>query len=329
MRVLVVTNMYPTVQDPAWGTFVYEQVQGLRKRGLDIDVMLVNGRDSKHNYLFGYGRYWSRLLSKSYDLVHAHYVFSGMIALAQVGLPVVVSFHGGPETAGMQGLICRSLAPFFAAVTVTSPVHHRAIGYQPAQIIPCGVDTNLFRPADQQIARRRLGLETNKKYVLYCGAIRPEKRFDLAQQSVEHLKQRRCEVELIVATGIDHGEVPNWMNAADAMILPSDCEGSPVAVKEAMATNLPIVATDVGDVAERFGNLSGYYLVSQNIAEMAAALEAAIDHGPTKARESISSISLKRTVDDLITIYRDVSQPNSTTPQRPDAFNSGKEFRYE
>ena len=82
MKILVVTNMYPTQDMPAYGTFVEEQVNSLRKEGVKVDVLFINGRKSKLNYLVAFFRLWIRLLTNRYDLIHDHYVFSGIVARA-------------------------------------------------------------------------------------------------------------------------------------------------------------------------------------------------------------------------------------------------------
>src|SRR5215211_6989921 len=99
MRVLVVTNMYPTTEMPSFGTFVYDQVQALREAGATVDVFYFLGRKSKWEYFWAFPRFWRILARRRYDVIHAHYVLSGIVARAQWGHRVVLTHHG-PEVLG-------------------------------------------------------------------------------------------------------------------------------------------------------------------------------------------------------------------------------------
>jgi glycosyltransferase involved in cell wall biosynthesis len=285
MRVLVLTNMYPHEADPSFGTFVYEQVRALRALGVDSDVLFVNGRASRLNYLTGYTRLWRQMGAVQYDLIHAHYVFAGWIARAQWRLPVVQSFHGAGEMLGYQGWLCKRLAPLVDGVIVTSADHKARLGFAAARIIPCGVDLALFAPQARDEARRKLGWDPAKETVLWVGDPRPEKRLDLVHAAFDLLAQRRSDVELQVVSRVPHAQVPTYMSAAHVLILPSDHEGSPVVIKEAMACNLPVVAVDVGDVAQVIGGVPGCYLAERTAKDLADKLELALAGGEGAAPE--------------------------------------------
>ena len=49
--------MYPVPEEPTLGIFVQEQVESLRRLGVDVDVFFVNGRRHRRNYLTGFLRY--------------------------------------------------------------------------------------------------------------------------------------------------------------------------------------------------------------------------------------------------------------------------------
>ena len=303
-RVLVVTNMYPDDENPDFGTFVREQVEGLGARGLDVDVLVVGGKRRKLSYVDGAQRFWQRLREHHYDLIHAHYVFSGIVARLQRGRPLLVSFHGAAEMVGWVGLLCKALAPLADAVTVTSVEHKTQLGRKDAHVIPCGVDTDLFVPMPQEDALQRLGLSAEKRLVLFVGIVRPEKRLDVIETAVEILRHEGDRIELVVATGQSHERIPLYMNACDVLALASDFEGSPVVIKEAMACNVPIVSVDVGDVAQVIGGTEGCYVCQRDPADMAEKLRMALDRGQrTDGRRVIQRLGLDATIDSLLRVY--------------------------
>ena len=80
----------------------------------------------------------------------------------------------------------------------------------------------------------------------------PEKRHDLALRS-----PLAADVELLTLGGVDPECVPLWVNAANAVLVPSDREGFGLAVLEALACDVPVLATPVGIHPEALGELSG------------------------------------------------------------------------
>lgn len=307
MRVLVLTNMYPHEADASFGTFVYEQVRALRALGVEMDVLFVNGRASRWNYLLGYPRLWRQLHYVSYDLIHAHYVFAGLIARAQCRLPIVQSFHGAGEMAGYQGWLCKRLAPLVDAVIVTSAQHKAQLGHAEAHIIPCGVDLELFAPRPRAEARAALGWDAERKVVLWVGDPRPEKRVDLVRAAYEALRARRDDVDLHLVSRVEHRLVPIYMNAADVFLLTSDTEGSPVVIKEAMACNLPIVSVAVGDVPQVIAGVDGCYIAERNVEDLAAKLELALAFGRrTSGREAIRHLQTAGEARAILDLYQQV-----------------------
>lgn len=307
LSVLVVTNMYPDAENPDFGTFVQEQVEGLRARGVAVDVLVVGGKRRKLSYVDGLRRFRRQLRENSYDLIHAHYVFSGIVARLQHRHPLVVSYHGAAEMVGWVGSLCKLLAPFADAVTVTSSQHKAQLGRKDAYIVPCGVDLDLFVLMSKDEARQRLGLPQDKKLVLFGGIVRPEKRVDVIRAAVDLVRHQDESVELVIATGQPHDKMPLYMNACDVLALASDYEGSPVVIKEAMACNLPIVSVDVGDVAQVIGTTEGCYICQRDPRDMAQKIELALARGQrTDGRRAIHSLSADQTVDSILRVYEHV-----------------------
>ncbi len=272
MKVLVITNMYPSEEKPASGTFVQEQVEALRKEGVDIDVFLVDGSENKLNYIWGIFRLWGHLLRHRYDLIHAHYIFSGLVARTQLLHPVVLTHHG-PELWSWQFLPCKLINPLVNKVILVSPEMDEKLKYKKAIIIPCGINFDLFKPMPKEEAREKLNLPKDKKLILWAGHYhRPEKRFDIVKEAVAIAQKQDPSIEFVLVSQQPHEVIPTYMNACDVLLLVSDAEGSPMVVKEAMACNLPVVSVPVGDTAEVIGGTEGCYLCTQDPADVAEKL---------------------------------------------------------
>ena len=292
MKVLVLTNMYPTHEAPALGTFVRDQVESLEKEGVHVDVLFVNGPKSKLNYLWGIFRLWARLLKQRYDIIHAHYVFSGIIARTQFLCPIVLTHHGFEVFMTWERFPSRLITPLVDRVILVSEEQKLKLGNKKAHVIPCGIDFELFRPMEKKEARKQLGLSPEKKLVLWAGDnTRSEKRYDIVEAALAIAQQNDSSIELVLVTGLSHEMVSVYMNACDVILLVSDGEGSPMVIKEAMACNLPIVSTRVGDVADVISNTNGCYLCSQDPVEIAEKLHLVLrSPGRTNGREMVKHL---------------------------------------
>lgn len=310
MRVLKLTNMYPTPQMPSFGTFVKSEADSLMREGVEVDLLFINGRESKLNYLWGIVRFWARLVTRRYDLIHAHYVFCGLIARLQPLYPVVLTHHRPGVVTSRETPLCRIINPLMDRVVVRSLEIRHAPGYGKAEVIPGGMDLELFKPLPQEECRRSLDLPMNGKLVLWAGEhFRPEKRFDIVKEAVAQLKQKVPNAELVLVTGKPRDTVPLFMNACDVLLLVSDGEGSPNVVKEAMACNLPVVSVPVGDVPQIIGNTEGCHLCSQDPQDVADKLERALERGKrTDGRNRIGHLEVGLISRRIISLYEDVVQ---------------------
>jgi teichuronic acid biosynthesis glycosyltransferase TuaC len=211
-------------------------------------------------------------------------------------------------------LASRRAARLAAAVVVDSENLRAALpeaARSKAWIVPSGIDLDQFRPLDRARCREELGWSLDSKQVLFTASPRrPEKRFTLAEAAVERLRRGGHEVDLRVLDGVAHADVATWMNASDAVLLTSTHEGSPNAIKEALACNVPVVSVDVGDVSERLAAVPGCYLAMPTPADLAQKLELVLVSGErVRGRESLSELSLPRMAARLVEIYRAVSGP--------------------
>lgn len=321
-RVLVVANLWPTPADPGYGSFVQEQMESLRPLGVEYEVLFINGRDSRWNYLHAYPELWGRLKNRQFDLIHAHFGLSGLVARCQFSLPLVITFHGDdvlgqPTRTGRITLMGRFfqvtsflLAPLASAVIVQNREMQRRLKLASARIIPCGIDLDLFRPSDLQQARRALGLDLGKKYVLFAyNPAEQRKRFDLIEAAVARARKEVPEIEILQVRGRPHKDMPLYMNAADVLVLASMIEGSPLAVKEAMATNLPVIAVDVGDTRDLIGPTEGSYVVPRDAQSIADKIVEVCRRGSrTNGREWIAQWSTENIARQIMQVYAKVTK---------------------
>lgn len=317
MRVLVLTAMYPTAEKPAAGTFVKEQVDSLIRAGIDVEVMDFDGARSFRNYVRAGFALRRRLQSDRFDLVHAHYGLVGLPARMQLRCPIVLTYHGsdllgevGPNggyTFGgkLKVLLGKALGFVVTRRIIVAEVLRNRLWQ--AALVPMGVDMDLFAPRPRADARRELGLDPDRRFILFVA--NPDnrcKRYDVAAAAVEILAAAGRDVELLPVFKVPHERVPLYMSAADVLVLTSDHEASPCVIKEALAVNLPIVAVDVGDVAERIAGVDGCFLCARAPQDVADKLGAALDFGrPTNGRDKVRAISLENTARLTIDVYRD------------------------
>jgi len=321
MNVLLTTAIYPTAENPAFGSFVRTQAEALRKAGVDVDVLVLNGRFRKLIYPKGIFQLRKRLSSGSTrQLVHAHISFAGMVARTQFKLPVVVTYHGsdllgainekGKTTSFSKMAVAAGqvLAEWVDAVIVQNEeMASKLKRKKGVYIIPCEVDFDLFRPHPRDDARAALALDRNKKYLLF--AANPAvavKRFPLAKQVADHLRQQDPAVELVVAHREPQDRLGLLMSACDALVFPSYQEGSPNIIKQAMACNLPIVATDVGDVRQIIGKTPGCFICAPDVADFAARLTEILgSRRRTNGREQVRQFSGTAMAQKLIRVYEE------------------------
>lgn len=315
MRVLVVTNMYPTPEEPSFGTFVKDDVEALRRAGVEVDVLLIDGPKSKWNYLWGVFRFWGALLKKPYDVIHAHYAITGFIARLQFFYPVVVTYHGGEvkdHVPRWLWFLARRGPNMFNRVIVVNRQEEEILNHNSkVRLIPCGVDFDKFQPIPLTEARRQLELPMDKPLVLWAGQYwQPEKRFELVEASVKVLQQYCPEAELVLVSGQPHSVIPVYMSACDVFVFTSWSEGSPMVIKEAMACNLPIVSTDVGDVAEVIEGVEGCHLVEPDPEDVADKLFRVLQwRQRTNGRDRIAPLGADAIARRVVAVYSELCPP--------------------
>lgn len=274
------------------GYVVRNQGESLKRYGLGIDYLTI--KPSLLGYVDAIFRIRRKFMAGRYDLVHAHYSLSAFSASLAGDFPLIVSLMGSDAH---HNLIVRWLIRLLSALRwrvtiVKTEEMKRHLGLLKAHVIPNGVDTDRFIPIDRQSARRRLGIAPETKTILFIGAgNRHEKRLALAQEAIASLDEPT--VSLIQLHHTDNSEIPYYLGAADLLLLTSSREGSVNVIKEAMACNCPIVATDVGDVRWVTMGVEGCYISEHDAESIAENIRKALLFGNrTTGRERIFELGL-------------------------------------
>ena len=308
--------------------FVTEQGESLRALGCEVEYFLVKG-----NYLRAAKALKRKIRECQPDIVHAHFGLSAITAELQSLVPVVTTFHNG-ETLNWHVNLMTSLFSLRAKYVVFVAQHIHDLIYFKAKkysIIPCGVNMEDCHIIDQTAARQQLGFEDGVKYILFGGGFdNLRKNYAILREAVERIEQApwvpvegggRCgNIVCLEMKGLSRAECVLRMNACDLFALPSHSEGSPQALKEAMACNCPILATDIADVKTLMGDLPGHYILrnprktherwdadERSLDEMVTLLQEALHFiGRTNGRDRILEMGLsnEQVAERLIAIYQ-------------------------
>jgi len=175
------------------------------------------------------------------------------------------------------------------------------------EVIPNGVDMEKFRIIDQEEARKELGLPQDRQIVLFAGYLRPRKGLQYLIEAIPKLVKDHSEGKdggsgdgplfLILGEGeqraelerkiteyhlennvrlmglMPHDRMPYFVNAMDCLVLPTQKEGRPNVVIEAMAVEKPVVASAVSGIPELMvEGQTGYLIPPRDIPEIEESL---------------------------------------------------------
>ncbi|WP_295389122.1 glycosyltransferase [uncultured Thiodictyon sp.] len=312
--------MYPRKERPNYGVFIRSQIESLSRHGVASEVVQIPGDGSKLNYLWALAMLPGRARARPYDLLHIHFGYTALAAIGIRHLPSVLSFCGSdllgqPDEAGRSSrysLALARLSKYAArrsqAVIVKSDEMARALGpgYADVAVIPNGIDLELFQPLPRQQARAALGWPQDEAILLFPADRRePRKNFSLAKAVHERLLSGGRTIRLESLYGRPQSDIVLAMAAADVMLSCSSQEGSPNVVKEAMAMNLPIVATNVGDCAERLMGVRSCAVPPTDLDAFVAATAAILDAGNrSNGRDYVQQLSLDAIARRILVVYR-------------------------
>jgi glycosyltransferase involved in cell wall biosynthesis len=252
VRALVVSNMAASRERPGRGVFVRDQVAALRARG-DVDVELFEFLPGTLSYPVAALALRRRYQGARFDVVHAHFGLTAWPALALQGPRHAVTLHGTDVRSPRTRPITFAALPHMDLVaTVSQPLADELGPREPAPaVLPCGIALDRFRPIPRDAARLALGLDRSEPCLLFpADPQRSVKRFDRALEVAAGVR-----LLTLGSTAPDH--VTLAINAANAVLVPSDAEGFGLAVLEALACDVPVLATPVGVHPEALSGIAG------------------------------------------------------------------------
>jgi len=303
---------------------VKNQGDSLVKKGVEIDYFPL--KSGIFNYLIGIFRLKKLLKNQNYDLIHAHYGWSGLVAvLTFTKTPIVISFMGDDligtlNKSGKYSILSRIVSKmnillakkiYSYSIVKSKNLFDYLNNIKNKTIIPNGIDLKTFKIVEKTQARKNLGWDIDKSYIIFISdPNRVEKNFVLAKKSVDLINSDK--VELVIINNIENSIIYKYYSAADCLILTSYHEGSPNVIKEAMACSCPIVSTDVGDVKLIIGNIEGCFISSFDPYDVSEKLKLALDFSKrfnrTKGRERIIELGLDSDsiAEKIIKVYKEV-----------------------
>ncbi|MCQ6278663.1 glycosyltransferase [Bacillus sp. EB600] len=189
--------MYPGKENPSFGIFVKNQVDALKQRNLQMDVLAItNPKSGKVNVIKKYFIWFFRAIlilltkGKKYQVIHAHYVFpSGYIGLLFKRLHksrLIVTAHGGDldkmakKSPKLLKLTTTILQSADHVIAVGDQLYHQivtdySVNEQNVSILNMGVNRHIFKPVDKQLAKEQCGLTGEAPIILFVGNLIEQK----------------------------------------------------------------------------------------------------------------------------------------------------------
>lgn len=323
MKVLFVAS--GNIKNKIKNHIVERQAESLKGKNIIVERFYIT-KKGVTGYLKSVFKIRHHLNNNKYDIVHAHYGWSGLVSLLTFSpAKKIISFMGDDLIGSVNknnnytltskivskfNIFCAK--HFYDYIIVKSEnLRGKLKSIKNIELIPNGVNLKIFSQTDKNSSKKTLGWSPDKKYVLFVSnPERKEKNFALAQASTESLNIQN--MELFVVSNVTADKLNLYYNAADCLILTSIHEGSPNVIKEAMACGCPIVSTDIGDVKWIIGNTEGCYLTTFELQDVASKIKLALEfsekHGRIKGRDRILELGLDSDTiaDRIIEVYKKV-----------------------
>ncbi|MGQ0810216.1 MAG: glycosyltransferase family 4 protein [Nitrospiraceae bacterium] len=289
------------------------QIDSLRKLGVVAEIYIFKDRRSLPGLVRGGMALRQKAREFEADLVHVHFgAAQAVVGVLFSGKPVIISFCGsdllgnydarGRKTwsGWLSGLLSRMGAIGCRRAIAKSEELRQALWVpslrNKCDVIPNGIDLELFQPMPQSEARTSLGWDHQDPVVLFMdrkGAWVKDPA--LAHAAYNEAKKTVGNLRMYVFEHESPDKMPLLYNAADALLLTSRHEGSNNTIKEALACNLPIVATACGDIRERLQGVYGCYVCSRDHHELGDWLSLMVaTRERSRGRQHVQELTLER-----------------------------------
>lgn len=319
MKILHITNNYPTENLPIFGIFVKEQIESLSKIGCENDLFFANGYEKgKIEYLKGILRLSRKLKNNKYDIIHCHHALSGLMYLLTPKYdktPRIISFQNDPVNE--HGIVLfKILKLYFNAFIFKNNSKLIPSLNGKGYYLPNGVNTDFFSPIDQNTAKKKVNLDQKKKYVLFVSSflVRNQKRIDRYDQTMAFLKENYPvhNFEELKLVNVERKFMPFYFNGASVHLLTSDFEGSPNSVKESISCNTPVVSTNVGNVKEMLEGAENCFVSDDYSPEVLAKLVVQSTEQQSDIRKEIfeKKLDMESVAVKLFGIYKSLLKGN-------------------
>ena len=137
----------------------------------------------------------------------------------------------------------------------------------------------------------------------------PVKNIKLAKKAIQFLNSELKENRFVlnILSDVDYKELPYYYSAANMLIMTSLSEGSPNVIKEAMACNCPIIATDVGDIRELINRVMECKIVKFEVKSVVEAIKDSVSSGKrSNGRQRLEKISSVKIANEIVNIYQSI-----------------------
>ncbi len=314
MKILHITNNYPTQDFPIFGIFVKEQIDSLTDRGIENEIFFINGREEgRKAYINGVISLRKKLKKGGYDILHCHHAFSAFILFLTFRFfrfKTIVSYQNDPDREGGRFLY-KIINFFFNCIILKN--NKKEFLTKKTFYLPNGVNTRFFKNYEESECKKIINLTTQKKYILFMDSYkrRTQKRIDRFNETIAILQKNGNpdNFDSIILTNTKRELVPYYMSISAVHLITSDFEGSPNSVKECLSCNTKVVSTPVGNINDLIGDVPGCYISETfNPEELASLVKEAVKHNSFNGRDKVieKKLDIQSVAEKLENLYEKI-----------------------